>query len=76
MLPELSDGEAGVLGAALCEEDGGLEEGSVLVDPVFFEQAVNMSATASALRATLVFIDWYPNGVREPSGRKRSERVV
>lgn len=74
---ELSDGAAagGAAGALLCEEAGGAAEGSVLEES-FFEHAVSSSAaTASALRATLVFIDRYPDALlREPGRRKPSER--
>ena len=59
---ELSDGAAagGAAGALLCEEAGGAAEGSV--EESFFAHAVSSSAaTASALRATLVFIDRYPD---------------
>jgi hypothetical protein len=39
----------------------------VLEDDGFFAQAVSSSAAASALRATLVFIDRYPDALlREP----------
>jgi hypothetical protein len=63
---ELSDGAAGAAGALLCDEAGGAAAGSVLAD-WFFAQAVSSSAAASALRATLVFIDRYPDAlVREP----------
>jgi hypothetical protein len=59
--PELSDGAAA--GALL--EAGGAAAGSVLEDG-FFAQAVSSKAAASALRATLVFIDRYPETLREP----------
>jgi hypothetical protein len=60
--PELSDGAAagGAAGALLCEA-GGAAAGSVL-EPSFFAHAVSSSAAAaSALRATFVFIDRYPD---------------
>jgi hypothetical protein len=60
--PELSDGAAagGAAGWLLCEEAGGAAAGSV--EESFFEHAVSRSAaTASALRATFVFIDRYPD---------------
>jgi hypothetical protein len=69
---ELSDGAAGgvVAGAAgwlLCVAAGGAAVGSVLEES-FFAHAVSSSAAASALRATLVFIDRYPDALlrREP----------
>jgi hypothetical protein len=64
---ELSDGAAaGAAGALLCAGAGGAAAGSVL-DDGFFAQAVSSSAAASALRATLVFIDRYPDALlREP----------
>lgn len=68
MEPELSDGAAagGAAGALLCVDAGGAEAGSVLVES-FFAHAVSSSAAASALRATLVFIDRYPDALlREP----------
>jgi len=75
--PELSDGAAagGAAGALLCEEAGGAAAGSVL-EPSFFAHAVSSSAAAaSALRATFVFIDRYPDALlREPIRRKLSER--
>ena len=73
---ELSDGAAagGAAGALLCVEAGGAAVGSVLEES-FFAHAVSSSAAASALRATLVFIDRYPDAlVREPVRRKLSER--
>jgi len=59
---ELSDGAAagGAAGALLCEEAGGAAAGSVLEES-FFAHAVSNIAAASALRATLVFIDRYPD---------------
>ena len=75
---ELSDGAAagGAAGALLCVEAGGAAEGSVL-EGSFFAHAVSSSAAASALRATLVFIDRYPDALlREPIRRKRSERLL
>ncbi|MDE2262261.1 MAG: hypothetical protein KGL45_07045 [Gammaproteobacteria bacterium] len=75
---ELSDGAAagGAAGALLCVEAGGAAEGSVLEES-FFAHAVSSSAAASALRATLVFIDRYPDALlREPIRRKRSERLL
>ncbi len=69
---ELSDGAAaaGAAGALLCEGAGGAAAGSVLEDG-FFAQAVSSSAAASALRATLVFIDRYPDTLlREPLHKK------
>lgn len=74
---ELSDGAAagGAAGALLCEEAGGAALGSVLEES-FFAHAVSSSAAASALRATLVFIDRYPDTLlREPIRRERSERL-
>jgi hypothetical protein len=72
----LSDGAAagGAAGALLCEEAGGAAAGSV--EESFFEHAVSSSAAAaSALRATFVFIDRYPDALlREPIRRKLSER--
>jgi hypothetical protein len=69
---ELSEGAAGgvVAGAAgglLCVAAGGAAVGSVLEES-FFAHAVSSSAAASALRATLVFIDRYPDALlrREP----------
>ncbi len=53
--PELSDGAAGAL---LCA--GGAAAGAVLEDGCF-AHAVSSRAAASALRATLVFIDRYPD---------------
>jgi hypothetical protein len=70
--PELSDGAAagGAAGALLCEDAGGAAAGSVLEESVF-AHAVSSSAAASALRATLVFIDRYPDALlREPIRRK------
>ena len=70
--PELSDGAAagGAAGALLCDAGGGAAAGSVL-EPSFFAQAVSSSAAASALRATLVFIDRYPDTLlREPNTKK------
>ena len=76
--PELSDGAAagGAAGALLCEEAGGAAAGSV-PEPSFFAHAVSSSAAAaSALRATLVFIDRYPDALlREPIRRELSERL-
>jgi hypothetical protein len=76
--PELSDGAAagGAAGALLCEA-GGAAAGSVL-EPSFFAHAVSSSAAAaSALRATFVFIDRYPDALlREPRRRKLSERLL
>jgi hypothetical protein len=69
----LSDGAAagGAAGALLCEEAGGAEAGSV-PEESFFAHAVSNSAAASALRATLVFIDRYPDTLlREPIRRER-----
>ena len=59
---ELSDGAAagGAAGALLCDEAGGAAAGSV-PEESFFAHAVSKSAAASALRATLVFIDRYPD---------------
>jgi len=54
---ELSDGAAGAL---LCA--GGAAAGSVLEDGDF-AHAVSSMAAASALRATLVFIDRYPDSL-------------
>ncbi|HVS75345.1 MAG TPA: hypothetical protein VHE11_00305 [Steroidobacteraceae bacterium] len=74
--PELSDGAAagGAAGVLLCVAAGGAAAGSVLVES-FFAHAVSSSAAASALRATLVFIDRYPDALlREPIRRKLSER--
>jgi hypothetical protein len=61
--PELSDGGV-VAGALLWLAGGGLAAGSVLGDS-FFAQAVSSNAAASALRATLVFIDRYPDALLE-----------
>jgi hypothetical protein len=76
--PELSDGAAagGAAGALLCVEAGGAAAGSV-PEESFFAHAVSSSAvTASALRATLVFIDRYPDALlREPIRRETSERL-
>jgi len=68
---ELSDGAAaGAAGVLLCEDAGGAAAGSLLEDG-FFAQAVSSSAAASALRATLVFIDRYPDTLlREPVHKK------
>jgi hypothetical protein len=69
---ELSDGAAagGAAGALLCDEAGGAALGSVLEES-FFAHAVSSSAAASALRATLVFIDRYPDTLlREPIRRE------
>jgi hypothetical protein len=75
---ELSDAGAagGAAGALLCEA-GGAAAGSVL-EPSFFAHAVSSSAAAaSALRATFVFIDRYPDALlREPRRRKLSERLL
>jgi hypothetical protein len=74
---ELSDGAAagGAAGALLCDAGGGAAFGSVL-DESFLAQAVSSSAAASAVRATLVFIDRYPDALlREPVRRKLSERL-
>ena len=71
-LEPLSDGAAagGAAGALLCEEAGGAAAGSVLEES-FFAHAVSSSAAASALRATLVFIDRYPDALlREPIRRE------
>lgn len=61
--PELSDGGVDA-GALLWLAGGGLAAGSVLGDS-FFAQAVSSNAAASALRATLVFIDRYPDALLE-----------
>jgi hypothetical protein len=77
-LEPLSDGAAagGAAGALLCDEAGGAAAGSV-PEESFFAHAVSNSAAASALRATLVFIDRYPDALlREPIRRKLSERLL
>jgi len=60
---ELSDGAAagGAAGALLCEEAGGAAEGSVPEESFFAHAVSSSAAAASALRATLVFIDRYPD---------------
>ena len=70
--PELSDGAAGGVdaGALLWLAGGGVAAGSV-PEESFFAHAVSSSAAASALRASLVFIDRYPDAcVREPIREK------
>jgi hypothetical protein len=77
--PELSDGAAagGAAGGLLCEEAGGAAAGSVPEESVFAHAVSSSAAAASALRATLVFIDRYPDALlREPIRRKRSERLL
>ena len=63
--PELSDGAAA--GALLCA--GGAAAGAVLEDG-FFAHAVSSRAAASALMATLVFIDRYPDTLWESQYEK------
>ncbi len=70
--PDEELSEAPEAGALLCEEAGGAAAGWVLVDDGFFAQAVSSSAAASALRATLVFIDGYPDAFGE---RARYEKA-
>jgi hypothetical protein len=70
--PVLSDGAAGGVdaGALLWLAGGGVAAGSV-PEESFFAHAVSSSAAASALRASLVFIDRYPDAcVREPIRKK------
>jgi len=72
--PELSDGGVDA-GALLWLAGGGLVAGSVLWES-FFAQAVSSSAAASAVRATLVFIDRYPDALLERANtRELSERL-
>jgi hypothetical protein len=71
--PELSDGAAagGAAGWLLCEEAGGAALGSVPEESVFAQAVSSSAAAASALRATLVFIDRYPDALlREPIRKK------
>jgi hypothetical protein len=70
--PDEELSEAPEAGALLCEEAGGAAAGWVLEDEGVFAQAASNSAAASALRATLVFIDGYPDAFDE---RARYERV-
>jgi hypothetical protein len=77
--PELSDGAAagGAAGALLCEEAGGAAAGSVPEESFFAHAVSSSAAAASALRATFVFIDRYPDALlREPIRRKLSERLL
>ena len=70
--PVLSDGAAGGVdaGALLWLAGGGVAAGSV-PEESFFAHAVSSIAAASALRASLVFIDRYPDAcVREPIRKK------
>jgi hypothetical protein len=72
-----SEGAAagGAAGGLLCDAGGGAALGSV-PEESFFAHAVSISAAASAVRATLVFIDRYPDALlREPVRRKLSERL-
>jgi hypothetical protein len=67
--PELSDGAAagGAAGALLCVAAGGAAAGSVPEESFFAHAVSSSAAAASALRATLVFIDRYPDALlREP----------
>src|SRR6185437_15893148 len=73
--PELSEGGVDA-GALLWLAGGGLAAGSVLWES-FFAQAVSSSAAASAVRATLVFIDRYPDALLERANtRELSERLL
>jgi len=72
--PELSDGGVDA-GALLWLAGGGLAAGSVLEES-FFAQAVSSNAAASAVRATLVFIDRYPDTLLERANTgELSERL-
>src|SRR6185437_13620675 len=72
--PELSEGGVDA-GALLWLAGGGLAAGSVLEES-FFAQAVSSSAAASAVRATLVFIDRYPDALLERANTgELSERL-
>ena len=55
---------AGAGGVASVAAGGGVAAGSVLADSCF-AQAVSISAATSALRASLVFIDRYPEEKQE-----------
>jgi hypothetical protein len=73
--PELSEGGVDA-GALLWLAGGGLAAGSV-PEESFFAQAVSSIAAASALRATLVFIDRYPDALLGESQYGRaSERPI
>jgi hypothetical protein len=75
--PELSDGAAagGAAGWLLCAGAGGAAAGSVPEESFFAHAVSSSAAAASALRATFVFIDRYPDALlREPVRRKLSER--
>jgi hypothetical protein len=76
--PEFSDGAAaGGEAGALCAGAGGAEAGSVPEESFFAHAVSSSAAAASALRATFVFIDRYPDALlREPIRRKLSERLL
>jgi hypothetical protein len=75
---ELSDGAAaGGAAGALWAGAGGAAAGSVPEESFFAHAVSSSAAAASALRATFVFIDRYPDALlREPIRRKLSERLL
>jgi hypothetical protein len=75
--PEEELSEAPEAGALICEEAGGAAAGWVLEDDEgVFAQAASNSAAASALRATLVFIDGYPDAFDERARYERAFRTT